>query len=111
MAGGWKPGERTPCPACRSIGGVLVREPQQPKSEKPTSSNSTTRIFGAPRGSLVCGGHPGVDSLTVARTSPWNDGFGWLDTVRPPIWYGQSQEGALWPKYRGSWRILPSRGG
>src|SRR5258708_35342888 len=38
------------------------------------------RMFGAPGGALVCGGHHGVDSLKVARTSPWNDGFGWLGT-------------------------------
>src|ERR1700694_2589276 len=41
-------------------------------------------MFGAPRGAVACGGHHGVDSLTVARASPWNGRFGCSGTVRPP---------------------------
>src|SRR5690242_15421165 len=55
--------------------GVLICEPQQPKSEKPTSSNSTTRMFGAPAGGFVASGHQGFEPVMVLPILPPNGGL------------------------------------
>src|SRR3954466_2680949 len=52
--------------------GVLVHQPLAPKSENPTSSNSTTRMFGAPCGGFGADGHHGFEPATVLPIVPPN---------------------------------------
>jgi hypothetical protein len=70
MAVVWKPVYAQPMRRQTIDRRSLDRRAVATEVQKPTSSNSTTRIFGAPAGAWACGGQEGVDSWTVARIFP-----------------------------------------
>ena len=73
--------------------GVLVGEPWQPKSEKPTSPNSTARMLGAPCSGCSGVGHHGLESVMVLPMVRPNavlfcglcSVFAWLMPCRRPL--------------------------
>src|SRR3954451_19805743 len=73
----WKLVYARPFSAIRLMFGVSIRPPYGSIAEKPTSSRTTYRTFGAPCGAIGCvyGAQSGTESLMSMLTMPLNGCF------------------------------------